>query len=68
MRDEAASDDGLTWPELKTKLSEIAVEHNYTPKPEDWEMMKKIFDHVDTNGNGSVSPSELESAISGHDH
>ena len=40
LRDEAASDDGLTWPELKTKLGEIAEEHNYTPTPEEWERIK----------------------------
>ena len=30
--------------------------------------MRAIYDKVDTNGDGSVSPEELEAAIGGHDH
>ena len=30
--DEVHSDDGLTWDELKEKMSEVAKEHGYEPK------------------------------------
>ena len=68
LREEAASDDGLTWDELKAKLTEVAAEHNYTPTPKDWKKIRRLFDHVDKDHNGSISPSELEAALNGHDH
>ena len=40
LREEAASDDGLTWDELKAELSKVAAEHNYTPTEADWEQVK----------------------------
>ena len=52
----------------ETAETEIAQEHKYKPTSQDWAKMKEIYDKVDTNGDGSVSPEELEAAIGGHDH
>ena len=63
LRSEAASDDGLTWDELKAELTEIAEKHGAEPTEADWEGIKAVFDAADTDGSGSISPSELEAAL-----
>ena len=68
LRKEAATDDGITWSELKDKLKEIAKEHNYEPTEDDWDKMQKLYDSVDTDGNGSVTEAELEAALNAHGH
>ena len=63
LRSEAASDDGLTWDELKTELAKVAGEHGYTPTQTDWDQIKAAFDAADTDDSGSISPSELEAVL-----
>ena len=57
MKKEANSADGLTWQEMKNKISSLTGGKEVPKK-----MMKKIkkgFDSVDKNGNGSISKKEL---------
>lgn len=63
LKNEAASDDGLTWDELKAELTKLAAKHGYTPTQKDWDDIKAAFDKADTDGSGSISPSELEAVL-----
>ena len=58
MKKEAASSDGLTWQEMKNKIYSLTGGKDVPKK-----MMTKIkkgFDSVDKNGNGSISSKELK--------
>ena len=68
LRQEAKSDDGLTWDELKAELTKCAEEHNVTLKDSDWDHIKECFDAADTDGSGSVDEKELEAALNAHGH
>ena len=63
LREEANSEDGLTWQELQDAIKHEAEKHGYTLTQEDWDAIKGLFDYVDTDGSGSVSPDELETAL-----
>lgn len=60
LHDEVHSDDGLTWDEFKAKITELAAKHDCTPTAEDWKHIKLVFDEIDTDGSGSITPSEFE--------
>ena len=63
LRDEAGSENGLTWLELKTGLTNVAVEHGHTISECMWKDIRAAFDKADSDNNGSISVNELEVAL-----
>ena len=60
--EEVHSDNGLTWKEFKGKMKAIAAERNYTPTANDWKSLRKVFNSIDKNGDGTIRPSEFAAA------
>lgn len=61
--EEVHSDDGLTWDELHAKITEVAAEHDVDVPEDVWAQIKEWFDSIDTNGDNSITPNELEAAM-----
>lgn len=62
---EFAKDGDITKEEAYVAISEWADSQGITIPPPMWDALEAGFDHVDANGDGAITPDELEAVMAG---
>lgn len=60
---ELEKDGSITWEEVREGLLDWAEENGVEVPGAVWEALKKMFDHVDADGNGEVTADEIHAAM-----